>query len=332
MERRTIAGRYELVEPVGSAWRAVDTELGREVLVRLLAPDEPSPESAAATLAHPNIARVFDQGEADGERYVVVEYLPGGSLEERLPDLGEREAEAVAADVAAALAYAHSQGVAHGSLSAARVLFDGEGRAKVTGFGGGGEPADDVRALGGILESLAAAAPALAPLAEAAVAGRLDSAELLERLGDSQPVAAAREETTLILPSPLAEPSRRGVLAAAAVIALLAAGVGAAFLATTRDSNTDEPGLSIPAPPGTGETTGEETEAPPSTETEETTTEPTTTATTETQPTTTEPATTEPPLPPVPTEPLPTEPSVPTTTELPPPPTEETPTDPLPLP
>src|SRR5918994_4356063 len=98
MEQRTIAGRYALEEALGgSSWRATDTELGRQVLVRF----RPAGELAWATLSHPSIARVFDQGEDEGERYAVLEFLPGGTLEARLPELGESDAQAVAADVAA---------------------------------------------------------------------------------------------------------------------------------------------------------------------------------------------------------------------------------------
>jgi serine/threonine-protein kinase len=154
MNLRTIGGRYELVEQIGdSSWRAVDTELGREVLVRL-----PAGEIATATLAHPNIVRLFDQGEEEGEPYAVLEYLLGGSLEQRLASgpLSGAEARGVAADVEAALAYAHAQGVMHGSLGPANVLLDAEGRAKVAGFTGDAEPEDDMRALGALLQVLGA--------------------------------------------------------------------------------------------------------------------------------------------------------------------------------
>jgi len=77
---RTIGSRYELLEQLGdSSWRAVDKELGRDVLVRL-----PATRVVGATLVHPNVVQVFDQGEADGEPYAVLEFLPGGSLEQRL--------------------------------------------------------------------------------------------------------------------------------------------------------------------------------------------------------------------------------------------------------
>lgn len=301
MGPRTIAGRYALEEPLGSSsWRATDLELERQVLVRLGA----AGETASALLSHPSIARVFDQGEADGEHYTVLEFLPGGTLEERLPELNRSEAQAVAADVAAALEYAHAQGVVHGSLSLASILFDGEGRAKVVGFGGSGTPEKDVLALDSILASLAQVAP-------------------------------AQEELTAVLAPPPASAaaSRRSlVLAAVAALTLLLAGVGAAFLAT-RDSTSGDlrtGSLSVPVPTETAD----ETEAPPSqpatSETESTTTattatepEPTTAPTTPQPPTTTAPL----PLPPTTVElpPATTEepaPPLPTTTELPPPPTE----------
>jgi len=331
---RIVAGRYELHEPVGSGWRATDSELGRQVVVRLLPLGEPTPEARTATLAHPNIARVFDQGEADGETYVVREYLPGGSLEERLPALGEREAHAVAADVAAALAYAHAEGVTHGSLTAANVLFDGEGHAKVSGFGGAAEPEEDVRAFGAVLESLTVAAPALAPLAAAAVAGELQSDDLPARVRAAEPAAAVTESPTLIRQPPAqpATPARRGrgALVAATALALLAAGVGAAFLATSGGSNVERRtgSLSVPVPSGSTASTADESEPPPSTRTEEPTAEEKTTtkATTEKRQTTTPPpktTTTAPPVvpPTVTVEP----PSLPTTTEPPPPSTEPPP-------
>jgi serine/threonine protein kinase len=333
VEPRLIAGRYELREPLGgSSWLATDTELERDVLVRL----GPASPTGATPLSHPSIARVFDQGEAEGEPYVVREYAPGGSLAERgASSLSETDAQTAARDVAAVLAYAHGQGIAHGALTEENVLFDAEHRAKVADFAGVGEPQDDVRAFGGILQSLATAAPALAPVAAAALAGELDSAELVARLDDlAVPVPAAAEPTTLIVPPPQARPAnRRSVVAAAAVAALLAAGIGAAFIATSGDSETNDPTTdssttSVP----TGTSVSETTPPPPATtgETTEATTTGTTTASTSTAQTTEPPpATTAPPTttepPPETTEPPPetTEPPPTTTEEAPPPTTTE---------
>ena len=145
MRTRWIAGRYELLEQLGSStWRAADTELQRDVLVQV-----PARDVAVARLAHPGIVPLFDQGVEDGEPYAVFEYLPGGSLEQRLAagSLTEAQVEQVAADVSSAVAYAHAEGVTHGSLGPPAVLLDGEGRAKLVGFTGGATPEDDERAL-----------------------------------------------------------------------------------------------------------------------------------------------------------------------------------------
>ncbi len=160
MGRRLISERYELVEQVGgSSWRATDTELGREVFMRL-----PARDDQAALLSHPGIVRLFDQGEENRTPYAVFEYLPGGSLEQRLAlgPLPASEAREVATDLAAALAYAHAQGITHGSVSAANVLLDGEGRAKLTGFGGGATPDEDLAALGVLVQELGVVAPGAA--------------------------------------------------------------------------------------------------------------------------------------------------------------------------
>ena len=117
MERRLIGGRYELLEQIGgSSWRATDTELGRDVFMAL-----PARGGGAAMLSHPSIVRLFDQGEDNGTPYAVFEYLPGGSLEQRLAlgPLPGSEASEVALDVAAALTYAHEQWVTHGAVGAA---------------------------------------------------------------------------------------------------------------------------------------------------------------------------------------------------------------------
>ncbi len=69
--------------------RADDSELGRRVALKLLAPDADTARfereaRAVASLAHPNITQLYDYGEEDGRPYMVLEYLPGGTLEDRL--------------------------------------------------------------------------------------------------------------------------------------------------------------------------------------------------------------------------------------------------------
>ncbi|HEX6788316.1 MAG TPA: serine/threonine-protein kinase [Gaiellaceae bacterium] len=143
-----IAGRYRLQEILGhggmsEVWRAEDLELGRLVALKLLAPDADRARfereaRAVASLAHPNITQVYDFGEWEGRPYMLLEYLPGGTLENRLANgkpLPDDEASAIAAAVAAGLAHAHTRGVVHRDLKPANVLFDDEGRPKLADFG-----------------------------------------------------------------------------------------------------------------------------------------------------------------------------------------------------
>jgi serine/threonine protein kinase len=142
-----IAGRYRLLETLGrgamsSVWLARDEELGRQVAVKTLAPSADRARfereaRAAAALSHPNICSVYDYGEADGKPFMVLEYLPNGSLEDLLAAgaPGDDDALRIATELAAGLAHAHERGLVHRDLKPANVLFDVEGRAKIADFG-----------------------------------------------------------------------------------------------------------------------------------------------------------------------------------------------------
>jgi eukaryotic-like serine/threonine-protein kinase len=143
-----IAGRYRLEQQIGSGgmsavWSATDLELGRTVALKLLGADaDPArfdrEARAAAGLAHANVCALFDYGRADGRRFMVLEYLPGGSLDDRLASgrpLPDDQTRRIAAEIAAGLAHAHERGVVHRDLKPANILFDGEGRAKIADFG-----------------------------------------------------------------------------------------------------------------------------------------------------------------------------------------------------
>jgi hypothetical protein len=148
MPENLIAGRYRLDEILGrggmsEVWAATDTELGRRVALKLLAPNADTARfereaRAVASLGHPNITQLYDYGEADGRPYMVLEYLPGGTLEDRLPagrPLPDEDTRRISAELAAGLAHAHARGVVHRDLKPANVLFDQEGRAKLNDFG-----------------------------------------------------------------------------------------------------------------------------------------------------------------------------------------------------
>jgi len=124
---------------------AEDLELGRRVALKLLARDADTARfereaRAVASLGHPNVMQLYDYGEDAGRPYMVLEYVPGGTLENRLAaangkPLRDADARAVSAGIAAGLAHAHSRGVIHRDLKPANVLFDEEGRPKLADFG-----------------------------------------------------------------------------------------------------------------------------------------------------------------------------------------------------
>lgn len=143
-----IAGRYRLIEPLGrgamsSVWLAEDPELQRQVAVKMLAPTADRARfereaRAVAALSDPHIGGLYDYGSHEGRPFMVLEYLSGGSLEERLKSgraLPDAETRAIASEIAAGLAHAHERGLVHRDLKPANVLFDSEGRAKIVDFG-----------------------------------------------------------------------------------------------------------------------------------------------------------------------------------------------------
>jgi eukaryotic-like serine/threonine-protein kinase len=127
---------------MAEVWLGDDAELERQVVVKLLAPGADHGRfereaRAVAALADPHIVRLFDFGD-DRRPYMIFEYLPGGSLEDRLArgqKLPDAEVERIANGVAAGLAHAHEQGVVHRDLKPGNILFDAEGRPKVADFG-----------------------------------------------------------------------------------------------------------------------------------------------------------------------------------------------------
>lgn len=145
---RLLGGRYRLQEVVSTTRMAevrlaLDTDLERTVVVKLLARDADRARfereaRAVAALAHPNVVQLFDYGAADDRPFMVFEYLPGGSLEQRFAQASEiahDEVTRLAQEVAAGLAHAHEHGVVHRDLKPANILFDAEARAKIADFG-----------------------------------------------------------------------------------------------------------------------------------------------------------------------------------------------------
>lgn len=132
---------------MGEVYRARDMRLGRDVAVKILAPElARDPEAlarferevrAVAALSHPNIVALYDIGR-DGEvAYAVSELLEGGTLRDRI-DAGPvpaRKAIEYARAVAEAIAGAHSRGIVHRDLKPENVFLTTDGRIKVLDFG-----------------------------------------------------------------------------------------------------------------------------------------------------------------------------------------------------
>ncbi len=132
---------------MGKVYRAEDTQLGREVALKVL-PDAVArdPERLArferearvlATLSHPRIAAVHEFGQADGVHFLVMELAAGETLADRVARgaLSVSDALPIALQIAEALEAAHERGIVHRDLKPANVKVDGEGNVKVLDFG-----------------------------------------------------------------------------------------------------------------------------------------------------------------------------------------------------
>ena len=153
MVPRVLLDRYELRDQVGvggmgEVWLGWDRRLQRDVAVKLLLPqlsDEPAfrqrfevEARAAAALEHPNVVRVFDIDDDAGSLFIVMERLPGPSLDRRIYEegsLSEDEVVRIAADMLAGLAAAHAEHLVHRDIKPGNLIKAAGGRWKVGDFG-----------------------------------------------------------------------------------------------------------------------------------------------------------------------------------------------------
>lgn len=152
-EQRIFNARYELHRRIArggmaDVFLARDSLLDRPVAVKVLFPEfatDPTfvqrfrrEAQAAANLSHPNIVSVYDWGEEGGTYFIVMEYIEGHSLAQTIKGEGrlhpDRAAD-ITTDVAAALGFAHRNGVVHRDVKPGNVLISPSGQVKVADFG-----------------------------------------------------------------------------------------------------------------------------------------------------------------------------------------------------
>jgi len=132
---------------MGQVFKARHEVLGRTVAVKVLPRGKSTPEDIAnftreihaqAKLDHPNLVRALDAGEEGNVRYLVTEYVPGTDLRKWVRTNGPlsmADAASVISQVAAALHYAHQQGMVHRDVKPGNVLVTPEGVAKLSDLG-----------------------------------------------------------------------------------------------------------------------------------------------------------------------------------------------------
>ena len=145
-------GRYEIKSEIGrggmgTVYLAHDPRFRRNVAVKVLprqythdpkfrARFEREAQTIAA-LEHPAIVPVHDFGEDDGQPFLVMRYMPGGSLAEKLTKgaLSLKQTATILDRIGSALDRAHSKGIIHRDLKPGNILFDGYGEAYLADFG-----------------------------------------------------------------------------------------------------------------------------------------------------------------------------------------------------
>jgi serine/threonine-protein kinase len=133
---------------MGEVYRADDLKLRQPVALKFL-PQQISLEAQrldrflhevriARQVSHPNVCRVYDIGEAQGQHFISMEYVDGEDAATMLRRLGrpsKEKALQISRQLCAGLAAAHDKGVLHRDLKPHNVMIDGQGRVRITDFG-----------------------------------------------------------------------------------------------------------------------------------------------------------------------------------------------------
>jgi serine/threonine-protein kinase len=154
---RTLSGRYRIDALLGqggmsAVYKATDPNLKRVVAIKLIhshLSTDPSfvmrfesEAAAVASLRHSNIVQVFDFNNDNGIYYMVLEFIPGETLQDRMKRLAEskrqlsvEDALNITINIADAVGYAHQRGMVHRDIKPANIMLDVHGQAILMDFG-----------------------------------------------------------------------------------------------------------------------------------------------------------------------------------------------------
>lgn len=146
-------GKYEILEELGQGgfgvvYKAKDLTLDRLVALKVLHPQltvDPrfienfrKEARLMAKITHPNVVRVYEIDEFEGRAFIVMEYLPGGNLEEKIAAEGQipfEEALEITRQISKALEAGYKKNLIHRDVKPANILFDEDGNALLGDFG-----------------------------------------------------------------------------------------------------------------------------------------------------------------------------------------------------
>ena len=148
-----MAGRYEILQALGeggmgTVYKAIDREVDRSVALKTIRPElAANPEIIkrfkqelilARQVTHRNVVRIYDLGEADGVKFITMEFIEGRDLTSLLQEKGKfepNEAVEIMEQVCRALEAAHMEGVVHRDLKPQNIMIDTHGKVSVMDFG-----------------------------------------------------------------------------------------------------------------------------------------------------------------------------------------------------
>jgi serine/threonine protein kinase len=145
-------GRYEVRSQIGEGgmgevYLALDTQLDRQIALKILTAEVACDQQrlhrflqearAASALSHPNVAHIYEIGEANGTHFIAMEYVEGEGLDKRIGSqpLAVGDILDIAIQIADALDEAHAKGITHRDIKSVNVMISPRGRVKVLDFG-----------------------------------------------------------------------------------------------------------------------------------------------------------------------------------------------------